>query len=296
VSAFVIALSVTPTISADTNQEPQLCSCLFEPNHIPLLAREAWCEENIEACNILCSNHGLEKQLRNASNTHMNSCSPENLEYTCQCSDKSWPPLSDYFNSIPSRICIASHGSCLIKARYEFEDGELVMFDYGYGMVPKLKDRARVVENFKYCDAQVRADCPQELVPGMQRLTPIGAGVWMIDDETIDLLVAAGPDDFPGDKVKEEKPTELVNEMEQRKSPCGSLLKLNPRLEKHLLVFLALLAILAFVGSVLWMKAIIERQRKEAAKTESHEEGYIQEKGKFSEKEIGSQMEKEMLL
>lgn len=77
----------------------------FNPDSIAESQKIFWCEQQISACPLLCNDR--------KTTTQINECYPENLFYTCICSDGKSPELAEYSQTIPYFTCITVVEECV---------------------------------------------------------------------------------------------------------------------------------------------------------------------------------------
>ncbi|CEJ85271.1 hypothetical protein VHEMI03719 [[Torrubiella] hemipterigena] len=92
----VLAASVLAVASADLT---------IDPNSVPLLQREGWCEDQRRTCPIIC-------QQVEPRTTKINTCDAKTLQYGCLCGNNLQPNVSEYSLSIPYYVCRAYVQQC----------------------------------------------------------------------------------------------------------------------------------------------------------------------------------------
>ncbi|KAL7949696.1 hypothetical protein V8C42DRAFT_219040 [Trichoderma barbatum] len=70
----------------------------IDPDSVPLLTRENWCNTEMSTCPIIC-------QQTTSKKTLVNDCDPETLQYGCLCGDNKQPNISEYTLTLPFFIC-----------------------------------------------------------------------------------------------------------------------------------------------------------------------------------------------
>ncbi|KAF8543417.1 hypothetical protein BDD12DRAFT_802032 [Trichophaea hybrida] len=84
---------------------PTFTAAAFNESEISLATRRVWCKAQVSQCPALCADSG--------KSTTENSCYPENLFYSCVCSDGLRPNLTEYSETIPYYICTIEQGQCI---------------------------------------------------------------------------------------------------------------------------------------------------------------------------------------
>jgi len=77
----------------------------FNASAVSSDTRDAWCNDQVAQCPRLCSD--LDKS------TVTNECFPDNLVYTCLCSDNVTPNLTQYSQTIPYYECTVEQTDCV---------------------------------------------------------------------------------------------------------------------------------------------------------------------------------------
>ncbi|KAF8245924.1 hypothetical protein K440DRAFT_651252 [Wilcoxina mikolae CBS 423.85] len=84
---------------------PTFTAAAFNESQISLATRRVWCKAQVSQCPALCADS-------NKSTTE-NECYPENLFYSCVCSDGLRPNLTEYSETIPYYVCTIEQGQCI---------------------------------------------------------------------------------------------------------------------------------------------------------------------------------------
>lgn len=94
----VVLLAVSSLLSTSVAQT-------FNASSVPSDTRDAWCNDQVAQCPRLCSD--LDKS------TVTNECFPDNLVYTCLCSDNVTPNVTQYSQTIPYYECTVEQSDCV---------------------------------------------------------------------------------------------------------------------------------------------------------------------------------------
>jgi len=95
-----IVLVVSSLLSTTLAQSPD-----FNASAVPSGTRDAWCNDQVSQCPNLCEDLG--------KSTVTNNCFPDNLAFTCLCSDNVSPNLTQYSQTIPYYECTTNQASCV---------------------------------------------------------------------------------------------------------------------------------------------------------------------------------------
>jgi hypothetical protein len=77
----------------------------FNASAVDLDTRDAWCKDQVSQCPNLCEDLG--------KSTVKNNCFPDNLFFTCLCSDNVSPNLTQYSQTIPYYECTTNQANCV---------------------------------------------------------------------------------------------------------------------------------------------------------------------------------------
>lgn len=87
-----------------------LSQTLANPNSVPIATRDQWCLSQKTQCPYICT------QLPTTDGspaTESNTCSPDDLSYSCVCSNGQQPNSSEYSQTIPYYICTENNNECV---------------------------------------------------------------------------------------------------------------------------------------------------------------------------------------
>ncbi|OCK80956.1 hypothetical protein K432DRAFT_381769 [Lepidopterella palustris CBS 459.81] len=80
----------------------------IDPNSVPLSLRQTWCDNQITQCPLICL------QLPgNSASTVSNTCNPQDLSYSCVCSNGVSPNVTEYSQTIPYYVCTEWGNQCV---------------------------------------------------------------------------------------------------------------------------------------------------------------------------------------
>jgi len=72
---------------------------------IDINVRDSWCNDQVTSCKLLCQNQNL--------GVASNDCYPDNLYFTCVCSNGVAPNITEYSQTIPYFECTISVQNCV---------------------------------------------------------------------------------------------------------------------------------------------------------------------------------------
>ncbi|ORY15037.1 hypothetical protein BCR34DRAFT_478576 [Clohesyomyces aquaticus] len=98
----VIAFSLLSVAGLSTAQYS------IDPNTVQLSLRDTWCFNQKTQCPLICTQYGVSDLTPES-----NDCNPEDLSYSCVCSNGVTPNVTQYSLTIPYYICTEAGNQCV---------------------------------------------------------------------------------------------------------------------------------------------------------------------------------------
>lgn len=84
----------------------------IDPNSVALGTRQYWCQSQIAACPLICTQETASDNGGSAA-TLSNDCEADSLAYSCVCANGLSPNVSEYSQTVPYFTCTESNNQCV---------------------------------------------------------------------------------------------------------------------------------------------------------------------------------------